>query len=956
MKRAVSLAVPLLAALAALAPVARAQNLPPGFDLEPIASDWSSPVGLVHPDPLDPTRLLVVERTGKVWWVVDDEKVNVVLDISDETLVNGDRGLLDVAVGPDFFTDGWLYLLYIVDPFGTDGAALAFARLMRVRTTFDAGGQLLAIPGTRQDLLGSDWSSGIPSCHLSHTIGSLRFLSDGSLVLASGDNAHYDFTDVGGADPACFADGRTPIDQDLGAFRSQYDDSLCGKVLRLDPETGQGLPDNPWFSGDPADLISRVYARGLRNPFRFAMVAGTGPREALLLSDVGWNSWEEISLCLGGENFGWPCFEGAAVNNEYTGADPYGFCAAVAAEHTPPLIDWHHSRAGQTGFRGNCATGLEIYRGDRYPETYRGRLFFCDYGRSWMRAARLDDQLAITNTVFFAGALNGPVELVSEPVTGDLLLATVGSSGVFRLRYLGAGLPPTAHLTASQTYGPGDLEVDLSAAGSSDPEGQELTYAWDLGDGTTASTAEVTHLFTETRTVRVTVTDTEGLSAEAEVVITPHDTPPRIVAIDEPTPAQLFESGEPMALVARAEDDEDLGGPELSWRVDLVHDHHVHPDWFTATGAVAEFVPDAHGPGDNHFVVHAIARDSQGLEDVVSVEIFDRDAGPHAHLEEIEDGHLRAGQRLAPAGHVDFTLGAALGKQARLTWDWGDGTQDVFPASPHGVTTRPTHVYERPGNYSMRLIAEHGLVSDRVVVPLEVAPRRPTVGIFAALDQVRFIPTEEQAAIEAALDTALADRASAVLAYSTGQGEGLARWMESVQDDGERDVLVLLDFVPAALVTAPLEDSLLVRWVAGGNAVLWTGGTPFVLRLDDSGTVESTGSLADEFFQATAPLIVQGRGRQEPTALAGQVLPSLEGFNTQSALRLDQLGPAWHVRRLFAVDDDQDSDAVELAHDSGGLYAQFLCIDDAGPVRAAVLREYLLDLLGPRRKTALSRR
>lgn len=936
----------LLAASLFLSSVAVGQSLPPGFVLEPIGDGWSAPVGLVHPDPLDPTRMLVVERSGRVWWVVDGQKVNVVLDIADETLVNGDRGLLDVAVGPDFFADGWLYLLYIVDERGNDSAALAFARLMRVRTAFDASGALLAVPGTREDLLGGDWSSGIPSCHLSHTIGSLRFLSDGSLVLTSGDNAHYDFTDVGGADPACFDPGRTPPDQDLGAFRSQYDDSLAGKVLRLDPETGLGLPDNPFFSGDPSDLVSRVWARGLRNPFRFTLVPGTGPREALLISDVGWNRWEEIDLCLGGENFGWPCFEGAAVNPEYTGADPYGFCAAVAVEHAPPRIDWHHTRSGQTGFRGNCATGLEIYRGERYPEVYRGRLFFCDYGRSWMRAAALDDQLGVTNVLFFGNELGGPAELVSEPVTGDLLLTTVGNPGVFRLRYLGAGLPPTARVVASETYGPGDLLVDLSGASSSDPEDQDLAHEWDLGDGTTASGSEVTHLFTAAATVRLTVTDTEGLSATAEVRIVPHDTPPRIVALDEPRANQRFESGEPMALAVRAEDDEDVGGPEVSWKVDLVHDHHVHPDWFTALGPVAEFTPDAHGPGDNHFVVHVTARDAQGLTDTRTVEVFEREAGPHAHLEEIEDGHLRVGQRLAPVAHVDFTLGAALGKHASLTFDWGDGTQDVHLVAPHGVDFRPEHVYRAPGTYSLRLIAEHDGDRDVAVVELEVGPARPTVAVFAALEQERFVPPDEQAAILAELAAALEGRASAVLPFTVGTGEGLARWMDSVMDDDERDVLVLLDYVPAALATLPFEESPLARWIAGGNALVWTGATPFVLRLDDSGTIENTALLADTFFAATAPLVVQGGGPQTPTALAAGVLPSLPSFQSQNALRIDQLGPAWHVRRLFAVDTDEDSDAVELRHDTGGLYAQLMCVDDPGPVRAAVLREYLFDLVG----------
>jgi len=207
----------LLAATLCASSRTTAQNLPQGFVAEPIGSGWESPVGLCF---VDAGRLLVAERAGRVWHVVDGQRQNLVLDLADETLTNGDRGLLGIAVPQDFYASGWLYLLFIVDNQGGDHAALSFARLIRVRTEFDAQGNLLVVPGSRVDLLGDQWSTGIPSCHLSHTIGSLHFLSDGSLVLTSGDNAHYDLTDAGGNDPRCFDPGRTPGDQDLGAFRS----------------------------------------------------------------------------------------------------------------------------------------------------------------------------------------------------------------------------------------------------------------------------------------------------------------------------------------------------------------------------------------------------------------------------------------------------------------------------------------------------------------------------------------------------------------------------------------------------------------------------------------------------------------------------------------------------------------------------------------------------------------
>jgi glucose/arabinose dehydrogenase len=930
-------------ALSLLLARAPAQELPAGFIVEPIGSSWTSPVGIAYLDPLDPARLLVAERDGRVFLVEDGIRRNQVLDLSAETLVNGDRGLLGIAVAPDFLASGWLYLLHVVDPTGGgEGDPLAYSRLLRVRSEFQPDGELHELPGTRQILIGSSWSTGITSCHLSHTVGALRFLSDGSLVLVSGDNAHYDLTDNGGFDPACFAPGRTPADQDVGAFRSQIDDSLCGKVLRIDPETGLGLSDNPFFTGDPDELLSRVYARGLRNPFRFTLLPGTGPREALLIADVGWNLWEEINLCLGGENFGWPCFEGLNPQADYQGADPASFCSGLAAEHAAPLIAWHHTTGGPAGFRGNCATGLAVYQGTRYPELYRGRLFFFDYGRNWLRAAQLDEGLEVANILSFGRNMGGPVELVSEPVTGDLVYASLGNPGVFRLRYAGSNLPPTAVAEADPAYGGDPLLVTLDARASADPEGQELSYLWDLGDGSSSSEPMLIKEYSgeETFVVRLTVTDSEGLSASDELLITPGNTPPRVIALDAPRDGSTFVSEQELALLARAEDDE--GEVTATWSLDLVHDHHTHPDWATTEGLASSVTPDAHGPGDNHFIVRLRVSDERGLVDERSVEIFDAHSEPQAHLVELADQTLRVGQTLRPTGHVDYSLGASLDKTASLVFDWGDGSQDVFASAPHQQDFSPSHAYTAPGEYKLSLVAaldgdEHLQTAD-----ISVVPARPAVAVFAPLEAERWVPRGQQDEIVGQLEKALAMRASEVTAFQLGEDQALADWMESLIADPLPDVVVLIDFVPAALFAGgSLEGSLLERWVEGGNGLVWTGYTPLLEVLYADGITAQVPLAADEFFGSSAPYTVLGSGVQVPTPLGLRVLPALSSYRSGRALRYDQIGPEWRVTKLFAEDSDHDSDALELGRGARGFYAQFLCEDDPALPRPAVLAQYL---------------
>src|SRR5262249_26973392 len=159
-----------------------------------------------------------------------------------------------------------------------------------------------------------------------------------------------------------------------------------------------------------------------------------------------------------------------------------------------------------------------------------------------LRAAALDPSLAVQDVLLFGNDYGGPVELVEQPGTLDLVYASI-SQGVRRLRYLGAQVPPVAAATATPAYGQGDLLVGLSAAGSHDPENQDLTYAWDLGDGDSASGPLVQHSYTGTGTYDavLTVTDTEGLTSQATVRITPNNTPPAVTALTAPLDGGLFD-------------------------------------------------------------------------------------------------------------------------------------------------------------------------------------------------------------------------------------------------------------------------------------------------------------------------------------------------------------------------------------------------------------------------------
>ena len=310
-----------------------AQQPPTGFSTATVGNGWVQPVGLTFtPD----GRLLVWEKAGKIWLVENNNK-SLMLDISEEVGNWNDHGLIGLALDPQFQTNGYVYLLYVVDrhhliKFGTNDYNSAvneynnatIGRLARYTARASDG---TIDPTSRRVLLGESITTGIPILATSHGVGSLVFGSDGTLMVSCGDGATANQVDGGSTDGSYFqqarADNIISGPQNIGAFRAQQIDALSGKVLRLDPATGDGVPSNPFFDpANPRAPRSRVWALGLRNPFRMVKRPDTGSPDptrgnpgVFYLGDVGWDTWEEMNVVNGpGLNFGWPLFEGLEPN------------------------------------------------------------------------------------------------------------------------------------------------------------------------------------------------------------------------------------------------------------------------------------------------------------------------------------------------------------------------------------------------------------------------------------------------------------------------------------------------------------------------------------------------------------------------------------------------------------------------------------------------------------------
>ncbi|WP_216688109.1 InlB B-repeat-containing protein [Hymenobacter siberiensis] len=326
----------------------QAQTPPTGFTSTTVSSGWNEAVGLTFNS--SGSKMFVWERPGKVWVVVNGQRQQLI-DISPEVGAWADHGLLGFALDPNFDANGYMYLLYVVDRhyllnFGTASYSATtnnyysatIGRITRYTATPSGTGYTVN-PASRKILLGATKSTGIPSTHDGHCTGSLVFGTDGTLLVSTGDGAHW-APDLGSYNETYYAealaDGIISAKENVGALRAQLVDCLSGKILRLDPATGNGVASNPFYdAASPGAPRSKVWTLGLRTPFRMSLRPGTGNPDpaqgnpgTLYVGMVGASTWEEITVVDRARvNLGWPLFEGLTPYSAFTNSNVYNLDA-----------------------------------------------------------------------------------------------------------------------------------------------------------------------------------------------------------------------------------------------------------------------------------------------------------------------------------------------------------------------------------------------------------------------------------------------------------------------------------------------------------------------------------------------------------------------------------------------------------------------------------------------------
>lgn len=613
-------------------------------------------------------RVFVAEKSGliKVFDSLNDGTADVYADLRKEVYNLRDRGLLGMALHPNFPQDPRLYVLYTRDALpggdtpkwgsatGTDDpcptppgeTADGCVVTGRLSVLTPVNGVI-----TEQPLI-TDWCQQFPT----HSIGDLKFGPDGMLYASGGDGAHWNYADYGqdtstssdvtpdnpcGDPPVPVGTDQTRPTAEGGALRSQDlrtsadPTGLDGTIIKINPDTGAAAPGNP-LTGPDANA-ARIISYGLRNPFRFTIRPGTNE---LWAGDVGWNTTEEINRIVPPAaapvpNYGWPCYEGAVRQAGYDSLD-LTLCESLyaqgAAAVVPPYFSYQHGAKASpadtcTVSGGSSVSGVAFYDTGNYPAAYQGALFFSDYSRNcvWVMPKGANGLPDPAQTTSFDTAASVPVELTTGP-GGDLFAVNIGAGTVTRYVYTGTNNDPVAALKADRMTGGAPLTVHFDASASSDADLDPLTYEWDLdGDGdyddSTAVTPTWTYPTKGSFTVKLRVKDGKGGQGDASTRIDVDNSAPT-ATITTPDAGLTWKVGDTISFSGTGTDPEQgtLPGSALTWTLvqmhcpSACHEHVVT----TFTGNSGSFVaPDHEYP--SHLELRLTVKDDAGLTDTKTV-------------------------------------------------------------------------------------------------------------------------------------------------------------------------------------------------------------------------------------------------------------------------------------------------------------------------------------------------
>lgn len=490
--------------------------------------------------------------------VVDSIAVSTKYTDPEGKISEGEDGLLGVSLDPDFNTNGWMYFYHSV--------AGAEAKNQLARVTFKNGAfdwdtkkVLIEVPVQREQCC--------------HTGGSMAWDKDGNLYLSTGDNTSPRGITYAPVDER---EGRMPWD---GQKSSGNTNDLRGSILRIHPEADgtYTIPEGNLFEQGMKKTQPEIYVKGTRNPYRISLDQRTGflywgeigPDDREDSETLGSRGYDEINQARKAGYFGWPYF----VGNNYPYADrdyatqetsgmfqltgatnnsPNNTGLATLPEPTPAFIWYPYAESEEFPLVGsggrNAMAGPVFYHDDfagaerQFPKYYDGKLLIYEWMRGWVMAVTMDENGDYVTMEQFMPSykFSNPMDMAFSD-DGDLYILEYGSgwfsqnedARLVRIEYTEGNRKPAVEFVTDKTADAIPFAATFSAAGSLDPDGDALSYTWEIKDeaGTTIKTvmgrdAAFTFEDAGSYTVDLTADDGQGATSSLSQTFLAGNTPP----------------------------------------------------------------------------------------------------------------------------------------------------------------------------------------------------------------------------------------------------------------------------------------------------------------------------------------------------------------------------------------------------------------------------------------------
>jgi cytochrome c len=500
-----------------------------------------------------------------------------------------ENGLIGLALDPNFASNRWIYLQYSPPEF----SGQHISRFTLVDGKLDLASEKILFTYEEQRR------------ECCHHAGSLEFGPDGTLYIGTGDNTNP-FDDSQGYAPIDQRKDREPWDAQRTSGNTK---NYNGKILRIKPEPDgtYSIPDGNLFPKDGSVGHPEIYVMGCRNPWRINVDAKTG---FLYWGDVGPDAggdsprgsrgYDEINQAREAGNFGWPYFIGNnfayPIINFETGEIGQPLDPAAPENHSvnntgstilppaqPAMIYYPGGGSEQfpaagSGGRTACAGPVYHYNESlisdtKFPKAFDDALFAYDWSRNGFWSVHFDASGRFERMERFlpGHTFVRPIDMVFDQA-GSLLVIEYGETwGVnpdarlVRIDYVRGNRTPTAVAAAEGAVGREPLTVSLSAARSSDRDGDSLAYRWTaIGSGEQPTrrllgeACDITASFHEPGvfTVELEVRDPSGARATTSLPVVVGNAMPDIRFL-EPRDGDFFEPGQSVRYQLAVRDPED---------------------------------------------------------------------------------------------------------------------------------------------------------------------------------------------------------------------------------------------------------------------------------------------------------------------------------------------------------------------------------------------------------------